>query len=127
MEKRRKRNNHWIGKRLSALKRKRGEYFYLFLVENDVFLSVRLRGLFPVYEEEIRQGLKDISKGSRTSDEQINDLFYYFLYCLQPSLRNRIQIFSLDSNYDLDDTIFEAIIQGNSSFHGSFFYSLDYS
>jgi len=35
-----------------------------------------------------------------------------FLYCLQPANRNKIQIFSLDSDRDLDDTIFEAIIQG---------------
>ncbi len=42
----------------------------------------------------------------------MNDLFYYFLYCLQPAIRNKIQIFSLDSDHDLDDTIFQAIIQG---------------
>ncbi len=76
------------------------------------FFFSRLRNLFPRYEEEIHSGLKDISKGSRTSDDQINELFYYFLYCLQPAIRNKIQIFSLDSDHDLDDTIFEAIIQG---------------
>ncbi len=42
----------------------------------------------------------------------MNDLFYHFLYCLQPAMRNKIQIFSLDSDHDLDDTIFKAIIQG---------------
>ena len=73
---------------------------------------LRLRHLFSTYEDAIRQGLKDISKGSRTSDEEMNNLLDYFLYCLQPAMRNRIQIFSLDSNFDLDDTIFEAIIQG---------------
>ena len=73
---------------------------------------LRLRHLFSSYKDAIRQGLKDISKGSRTSDEEMNNLLDYFLYCLQPAMRNRIQIFSLDSNFDLDDTIFEAIIQG---------------
>jgi hypothetical protein len=73
----------------------------------------RLKRLFPRYEDEIRNGLKDISKGSQTSNEQkIDDLFYYFLYCLQPAIRNKIHIFSLDSDHDLDDTIFQAIIQG---------------
>jgi len=42
----------------------------------------------------------------------MDDLFHYFLYCLQPAIRNKIQIFSLNSDHDLDDTIFEAIIQG---------------
>jgi hypothetical protein len=56
--------------------------------------------------------LKDISKGSRTSEKQMDDLFHYFLYCLQPAIRNKIKIFSLNSDHDLDDTIFEAIIQG---------------
>lgn len=75
--------------------------------------KIRLQNLFCHYEKEIRNGLKDISKGSRSTDEEINKLFYYFLYCLQPAIRNRIRIFSLDSDHDLDDTIFEAIIQGS--------------
>ncbi|CAF4338765.1 unnamed protein product, partial [Rotaria sordida] len=62
-----------------------------------------LRNLFRRYEEEIRNGLKAISKGSRTSEKQMDELFNYFLYCLQPAIRNKIQIYSLESNYDLDD------------------------
>ena len=54
-----------------------------------------MRNLFNRYEEEIRNGLKDISKGSRTSEKQMNELFYCFLYCLQPAIRNKIKIFSL--------------------------------
>ncbi|CAF4117301.1 unnamed protein product [Rotaria sp. Silwood2] len=69
------------------------------------------KNLFRRYEEEIRNGLKAISKGSRTSDKQMDELFNYFLYCLQPAVRHKIQIYSLESNHDLDDTIFEAIIQ----------------
>jgi hypothetical protein len=76
-----------------------------------LFVS-RLRNFFHLYEDEIRHGLKDISKGSKTSEKQMNDLFHYFLYCLQPAIRNKIQIFSLDNDHDLDDTIFQAIIQG---------------
>jgi hypothetical protein len=60
----------------------------------------------------MRNGLKDISKGSKTSDKQMDELFHYFLYCLQPAIRSKIRIFSLESDHDLDDTIFEAIIQG---------------
>ncbi len=56
--------------------------------------------------------MKDISKGSRTSEKEIDNFLNSFLYCLQPANRNKIQIFSLDSDRDLDDTIFEAIIQG---------------
>jgi hypothetical protein len=55
--------------------------------------------------------LKNISKGSKTSEEKINKLLKYFLFCLQPAVRNKIQIYSLDSDHDLDDTIFKAIIQ----------------
>ncbi|CAF1110172.1 unnamed protein product [Rotaria sordida] len=77
----------------------------------DIQDSEKLRNLFRRYEEEIRNGLKAISKGSRTSEKQMDELFNYFLYCLQPAIRNKIQIYSLESNYDLDDTIFEAIIQ----------------
>ena len=80
----------------------------------------RLRNLFPRYAVEIHNGLKDISKGARTSNEQIDDLFYYFLYCLQPAIRTRIQIFSLESDHDLDDTIFQAIIQGRNERSHSF-------
>ena len=78
----------------------------------STFFFFRLQKFFHRYEADIRNGLKDISKGSRTSEEEMNKLFYYFLYCLQPAIRNKIQIFSLDSDHDLDDTIFEAIIQG---------------
>jgi len=42
----------------------------------------------------------------------MNDLFNYFLYCLQPAIRSKIRVYSLDSDHNLDDTIFEAIIQG---------------
>jgi hypothetical protein len=42
----------------------------------------------------------------------MDDLYNYFLYCLQPAVRTKIRIFSLDSDHDLDDIIFEAIIQG---------------
>lgn len=42
----------------------------------------------------------------------MNDLFNRFLYCLQPAVRSKIHIYSLDSDHDLDDTIFEAIIEG---------------
>ncbi|UJR10750.1 hypothetical protein I4U23_014938 [Adineta vaga] len=77
----------------------------------DIENSEKLRNFFHRYEEEIRLGLKDISKGSKTSDETIDKLFKYFLFCLQPAIRCKIQIYSLDSDHDLDDTIFEAIIQ----------------
>jgi hypothetical protein len=42
----------------------------------------------------------------------MNNLFNSFLYCLQPAIRSKIQVYSLDDDHDLDDTIFEAIIQG---------------
>ena len=42
----------------------------------------------------------------------MTELFHYFLYCLQPAIRSKIRIYSLDSDHDLDDTIFEAIIGG---------------
>ncbi|CAF0911252.1 unnamed protein product [Rotaria sp. Silwood1] len=77
----------------------------------DIEDTERLRNLFCRYEEEIRNGLKAISKGSRTSDKQMDELFNYFLYCLQPAVRSKIQIYSLESNHDLDDIIFEAIIR----------------
>ncbi|CAF1134485.1 unnamed protein product [Rotaria sp. Silwood1] len=70
----------------------------------------RLKTKFRSYADEIRDGLRNISKGSNSSDKQINELFKYFLYCLQPAVRSRIRIFSLDSNESLDDTIFEAIV-----------------
>jgi hypothetical protein len=49
----------------------------------------------------------------------MNNLFNSFLYCLQPAIRSKIQVYSLDDDHDLDDTIFEAIIQGklNSFFN----------
>lgn len=66
----------------------------------------------------MRVGLKGISKGSKTSEKEIENLLDYFLYCLQPAVRKKIHIFSLDSDCDLDDTIFQAIIQGRSSVVG---------
>ena len=75
----------------------------------------RLRSLFFHYEEDIRNGLKLIAaKGAKQSDEQLTKLLSYFLYCLQPAVRTKIQVFSLDGDHDLDDTIFQAIIQGLS-------------
>ncbi|CAF4967766.1 unnamed protein product [Rotaria sp. Silwood1] len=65
---------------------------------------------FRSYEHEIRDGLRDISKGSSSSTEQIDELLEYFLYCLQPTVRSKIRIFSLDSKESLDDTILEAIV-----------------
>jgi len=49
----------------------------------------------------------------------MNSLFNYFLYCLQPAVRSKIRVYSLDGDHDLDDTIFEAIIQGKLN---SYFY-----
>ncbi|CAF3545225.1 unnamed protein product, partial [Rotaria sp. Silwood2] len=71
----------------------------------------KLKVKFLPYADEIRDGLRDISKGSKTSEKQMEQLFKYFLYCLQPAVRCKIRIFSLDSNESLDDTIFEAIVQ----------------
>jgi hypothetical protein len=56
--------------------------------------------------------LRDISKGSKTSEKEIDGLFNYFIYCLQPAVRSNIRIYSLESDHELDDTIFEAIIEG---------------
>lgn len=78
-----------------------------------MFILFRLRNLFRSYEEEILSGLKAISKGSRTSEKQMDELLNYFLYCLQPAVRTKIKVYNLESTRDLDDTIFEAIIQGN--------------
>ena len=75
-------------------------------------LQFRLKNLFLQYEEEIREDLKAISKGSKTSNKLMDQLYFKILYCLQPNVRKKIKIFSLDSDRDLDDTIFEAIIQG---------------
>ncbi|CAF1054407.1 unnamed protein product [Adineta steineri] len=77
----------------------------------DIENSEILKEFFRRYEDEIRHGLKDISKGSKITEEKIDTLLKYFLFCLQPTIRRKIQIFSLDSDRDLDDTIFEAIIQ----------------
>ena len=85
--------------------------------------STRLRSLFFSYEEDIRNGLKQITKGSKQSEEALKKLLGYFLYCLQPAVRTKIQVFSLDGEHDLDDTIFQAIIQG--SFVRSRFIRLD--
>ena len=74
----------------------------------------RLTDFFHLYQGEIRAGLKEISKGAKTSEETIDKLLKDFLFCLQPAVRTKIKIFSLDSDRDLDDTIFEAIIQGRS-------------
>ncbi len=60
----------------------------------------------------MRDGIREITKGTNPSDKKFNDLFNSFLYCLQPAVRSMIRIYSLDSNHDLDDTIFEAIIAG---------------
>lgn len=74
----------------------------------------RLAAFFYAYIDEIRDGLKDISKGSN-KDDSFEKLFHCILYCLQPAVRPRIRIYSLDSDHDLDDTIFEAIIHGRFS------------
>ncbi|CAF3293085.1 unnamed protein product [Rotaria socialis] len=71
----------------------------------------KLKTKFHSYEDEIYDGLKEISKGSKTSKEEMDRLFKYFLYCLQPAVRSKIRIYSLDSDQPLDDTIFEAIIE----------------
>ena len=63
----------------------------------------------------MRVGLKSISKGSKTSEKEMDELLDYFLYCLQPAVRKKIHTFSLDGDCDLDDTIFQAIIQGRSN------------
>lgn len=67
---------------------------------------------------EIREGLKDI-KGSKTNDKEAKDYLNWLLYCLQPALRPKVHIYSLESDYDLDDTIFEAIIQGKQRIFSS--------
>ncbi|CAF0766794.1 unnamed protein product [Rotaria sp. Silwood1] len=71
----------------------------------------KLKTKFRPYADEIRDGLRELSKGSKTSDKQIDELHKYFLYCLQPAVRSKIRIFSLDSNESLDNTIFEAIVE----------------
>ncbi|CAF3990732.1 unnamed protein product [Rotaria sordida] len=70
-----------------------------------------LKTKFRPYTNEIRDGLRDISKGSKTSDKEMDELLKCFLYCLQPAVRSKIRIFSLDSDESLDDTIFEAIVE----------------
>ena len=77
-----------------------------------MFLSFRLEKVFEATLSEMRDGLREISKGSKTSEKELKDLLKSLLFCLQPVLRSKIHIYSLDSEYDLDDTIFEAIIQG---------------
>lgn len=70
---------------------------------------------FRSYEEEILEGLAEIEKGTKDKkdkNKRLDELFLVFLYCLQPAVRSKIQVFSLDGDYDLDDTIFQAIIQG---------------
>ncbi|CAM2727627.1 unnamed protein product [Rotaria socialis] len=71
----------------------------------------KLKTKFLVYADEIYDGLKDISKGSKISKEEMDNLFKSFLYCLQPAIRSKIRIFSLDSGQNLNDTIFEAIVE----------------
>ena len=71
----------------------------------------RLRKKFRPYAHEILNGLNDIEKGDK-KNKKIEVLFNEFLYCLQPAVRSRIRVYSLDDDHDLDDTIFEAIIQG---------------
>lgn len=75
-----------------------------------VFL--RLKTKFRSYAEEINEGLKEIAKGTEKSKEEANHLFNCFLYCLQPAVRSKIRVYSIDSDHNLDYTIFEAIIQG---------------
>ena len=84
------------------------------LIHSFVSDLPRLKTYFHAYKEEIRDGLKDISKGAK-KDDGVDELFHHILYCLQPAVRSRIRIFSLDGDLDLDDTIFEAIIHGNWS------------
>ncbi|UJR35044.1 hypothetical protein I4U23_027820 [Adineta vaga] len=74
----------------------------------------RLKMKFHPYAEEICDGLKDISKGSK-KDGNFEELFHCILYCLQPAVRSKIRIYSLDSDLDLDDTIFEAIIHAKQA------------
>ena len=76
---------------------------------------LRLKTQFYSYADEICDGLKDISKGSK-KNENFDELFHCILYCLQPAVRSRIRIYSLDNDRDLDDTIFEAIIHGKETF-----------
>jgi len=90
------------------LKSKRFIYSCIYLL---IFVE-RLKTKFRPYADEILDGLRDISKGSKSSAEEMNNLFNSFLYCLQPAIRSKIQVYSLDDDHDLDDTIFEAIIQG---------------
>ncbi|CAF1350811.1 unnamed protein product [Didymodactylos carnosus] len=78
---------------------------------NDIDSKQKLLQIFHNYEEEIRAGLVEITKGSKKSEKEMDDMFYLFLYTLQPSLRANIKSFSLDSDHDLDETIFEAIIE----------------
>ena len=77
-----------------------------------IYCFSRLREKFHLYLSEITSGLKSISKGSRTAPKDINMFLNQFLFCLQPAFRSYIRIFSLDSEHNLDDTIFEAIING---------------
>lgn len=81
-----------------------------------LFFLLRLKIKFLPYADEIYEGLKDISKGSKMSDDQMNELYKCFIYCLQPAVRSKIRVYSLDSEEHLDDTIFEAIIEGNWSY-----------
>lgn len=74
-------------------------------------LLYRLTNKFRAYDDEIRKGLLDIALGDK-NDKKREALFNDFLYCLQPAVRARIHIYSLDSDQTLDDTIFEAIIKG---------------
>ena len=75
----------------------------------------RLKIKFGSYVDEILDGLREISKDSKTWERRVGDLLVYLLYCLQPAVRSKIRIFSLESDHKLDDTIFEAIIQGKHS------------
>ena len=85
--------------------------------------AFRLEKAFEPYLVDIRDGLKEVSKGSKTSEKELKDLSNAFLYCLQPAMRSKIRVYSLDSDYDLDDTIFEAIIQGEQTNESSSFQS----
>ena len=97
-------------------------------MSTDAWIHSRLRDLFDPYLVDIRVGLRSVSKGSKTSEKEIDKHLDYFLYCLQPAVRKKIHIFSLNSDRDLDDTIFQAIVQSRSTVlsrsHGAVFFSL---
>jgi hypothetical protein len=68
--------------------------------------------MFKDFIDDIRDGVREISKGSKSSEEKTDESLNYCLQCLHPAMRSNIRVYSLDSDHDLDDTIFEAIIHG---------------